>query len=319
MTIPRSELCARYRRTGVSVVCDALYELGLPERVLPSALKPLLPDVRMAGIAHTLEGRAIRPGVGWDRGLERIKSYLEMFEELPHDSVLVSCNPDSEVGHFGELTGNSAQQYGCTGVVLDGNLRDLDGLLDIGRGLSEPQLVPKPLDERTGDRNRPFEGIVHALRVVVGDRGEQTGLRRDDLLTGVHQQEGAGPVGALRLARTAPQLTKQRRLLVADDPGDRHPASERPVGRSLSPGFRVRGGSDLGKHPAGHGEGFEQLLAPAELPEIHHEGPAGVGRIRPVHGSSGQLPHQPGFHRAEHGASRPGPVPETIFVVEEPA
>jgi len=142
MTIPRSELCARYRRTGVSVVCDALYELGLPERVLPSALKPLLPDVRMAGIAHTLEGRAIRPGVGWDRGLDRIKSYLEMFEELAPDSVLVSCNPDSEVGHFGELTGNSAQQHGCTGVVLEGNLRDLDGLLDIGLQVFYRDLSP---------------------------------------------------------------------------------------------------------------------------------------------------------------------------------
>ena len=74
MTIPTSELCARYRRICVSVVCDALYELDLPERVLPSGLKPLLPDMRMAGIAYTLEGRAIRPGVGWDRGLDRIKS-----------------------------------------------------------------------------------------------------------------------------------------------------------------------------------------------------------------------------------------------------
>ena len=190
---------------------------------------------------------------------------------------------------------------------------------DVGRGLSEPQLVPKPLHERTGDRHRPLEGIVHALRIAVGDRGEQTGLRRNDLLAGVHQQEGARAVGALRFARTAPQLTQQRRLLVADHPGDGHRASERPVSGSPSPGFRVRGGSDLGKHPARNGECFEQLLAPAELPEVHHEGPAGVGGVRPVHGSSGQLPHQPGLHRAEYGASRAGPVPETFLVVEEPA
>ncbi len=142
MIIPTSELCERYRRICVSVVCDALYELGLPERVLPSALRPLLPDVRMAGIAYTLEGRAIRPGVGWDRGLDRIKSYLQMFDELTPDSVLVSSNPDSEVGHFGELTGNSAQQRGCVGVVLDGNLRDLDGLLDIGLQVFYRDLSP---------------------------------------------------------------------------------------------------------------------------------------------------------------------------------
>ena len=142
MPIPISELCERYRRICVSVVCDALYELGLPERVLPSALRPLLPDVRMAGIAYTLEGRAIRPGVGWDRGLDRIRSYLQMFDELTPDSVLVSSNPGSEVGHFGELTGNSAQQRGCVGVVLDGNLRDLDGLLDIGLQVFYRDLSP---------------------------------------------------------------------------------------------------------------------------------------------------------------------------------
>ncbi len=142
MTIPTAELCGRYRRICVSVVCDALYELGLPERVLPSALRPLLPDVRMAGIAHTLQGRAIRPPIGWDRGVERIKSYLQMFDELEPDSVLVSSNPDSDVGHFGELTGNAALERGCAGVVLDGNLRDLDGLLDIGLQVFHRDLSP---------------------------------------------------------------------------------------------------------------------------------------------------------------------------------
>lgn len=162
MTLPTAELCERYRRVCVSVVCDALYELGLPERVLPSALKPLMPEVRMAGIACTLVGRAIRPGVGWDRGLERIRSYLEMFKELTPDSVLVSCNPDSEVGHFGELTGNSAQQYGCTGVVLDGNLRDLDGLLDIGLQVFYRDLSPLNAIGR-------WEMVASQVPVTIGD------------------------------------------------------------------------------------------------------------------------------------------------------
>ena len=173
MPIPTSELCARYRRICASVVCDALYELGMPERVLPSALKPLLPDVRMAGIAYTLVGRAIRPGVGWDRGLERIKSYLEMFKELTPDSVLVSHNPESEVGHFGELTGNSAQQYGCAGVVLDGNLRDLDGLLDIGLQVFYRDLSPLNAIGR-------WEMVAFQVPVTIGDVTVEPG----DLIVG---------------------------------------------------------------------------------------------------------------------------------------
>lgn len=142
MAIPVDELCQRYRRVSVSVVCDALYELGLPERVLPSDLRPLLPETPMAGIAYTLRGRAIRPPIGWASGIERIESYLRMFDELSPHSVLVSSNPGSEVGHFGELTGNAAKQRGCVGVVLDGNLRDLDGLVDIGLQVFYRDLSP---------------------------------------------------------------------------------------------------------------------------------------------------------------------------------
>ena len=142
MAIPIAELCERYRRVPVSVVCDALYELGLPERVLPSSLRPLLPGDAMAGIAYTLRGRAIHPPIGWEPGIERIESYLRMLDELSPHSVLVSSNPGSEVGHFGELTGNAAKQRGCAGVVLDGNLRDLDGLLDIGLQVFYRDLSP---------------------------------------------------------------------------------------------------------------------------------------------------------------------------------
>ena len=55
-----------------------------------------------------------------------------MFEEITPDSVLVSKNTGDLVGHFGELTGNSAMERGCVGVVLDGNLRDTAGVREIG-------------------------------------------------------------------------------------------------------------------------------------------------------------------------------------------
>ena len=127
-----AELCKRFRALYMPVVCDTLYELGLPEQVLPRALRPLDPEQRIVGLAHTVLGRAIEPHIGWDDGIDRIRSYLEVFEELASDSVLVSVNPASHVGHFGELTANAAQARGCVGCVLDGNLRDIEGLREIG-------------------------------------------------------------------------------------------------------------------------------------------------------------------------------------------
>jgi regulator of RNase E activity RraA len=135
-------LCSRFRAIPTPVICDAMYELGIPEQVLSSRLRPLLPSKRVAGAAFTLMGRAIEPEVGWDAGIPRMQPYLRVFEELESDSVIVSVNPGSTVGHFGELTGNAAKAKGCQGVILDGNLRDTEGLLRIGFQVFYSELSP---------------------------------------------------------------------------------------------------------------------------------------------------------------------------------
>ena len=137
----RSKLCQRYRAVPVPVVCDALYALGMPEQVLPSGLRPLFPETRIVGEAYTVLGRAIGP-VSWDEGIPRIESYLRIFEELTPDSIIVSVNPASTVGHFGELTANAAQSKGCQGVILEGNLRDTEGLRNIGFQVFYSDLSP---------------------------------------------------------------------------------------------------------------------------------------------------------------------------------
>lgn len=142
MSIPTAELCARYRRLYLPAVCDALYWMGLPEQVLPTYLRPLFPEARVAGIAYTIQGAPINPHLGREEGIERITSYLEMFQKLSPDRVLVSVNPGSHVGHLGELTGNSAQKHGCVGVILDGNLRDIEGLREIGLQVFYRDLSP---------------------------------------------------------------------------------------------------------------------------------------------------------------------------------
>jgi regulator of RNase E activity RraA len=103
----------------------------MDEKVLPSWLRPLDPLSRVVGEAFTVEGHDI-PRVGWDEGIVRMRPYLEMFERLTPDSVLVSTTPGGKVGHFGELTANAARAHGCVGMILDGNLRDIEGLRAIG-------------------------------------------------------------------------------------------------------------------------------------------------------------------------------------------
>lgn len=132
----------RFRRIPMTAVCDAIYRAGGHEQVLPSYLRPLLPTQRIVGIARTVLGVPIAEHLPWDEGVGRIRSYLRMFDDIQPDDVLVSVNRESPVGHFGELTGNAAQVHGCVGVILDGNLRDTDGLRDIGLQVYYRDLSP---------------------------------------------------------------------------------------------------------------------------------------------------------------------------------
>ena len=163
-----AEICARFRRMYLPAVSDAMYELGLPEPVLPSWLRPLLPDQTFVGIAFTLEGAEIVPPVSWDEGKVRIASYLEVFSQLTPDSVIVSKNTGGFVGHFGELTGNSAMKHGCVGVVLDGNLRDTFGLREIGL-----QVFYRDVNPRNGIGR--WEMVSSGQPVTIGDVTVHTG------------------------------------------------------------------------------------------------------------------------------------------------
>ncbi len=138
---PLAELCERFRRLYLSAVCDALFHLGMEEQVLPSTLRPLFPESRIVGEAFTIEGHDI-PRVGWDDGIERMRPYLEVFERLTPDSVFVSTTPGGKVGHFGELTANAARAHGCVGTILDGNVRDIEGLRAIGFSVFYRDLSP---------------------------------------------------------------------------------------------------------------------------------------------------------------------------------
>ena len=162
MSISTAELCARYRRLYMPAVCDALYWMGLPEQVLPTYLRPLFPETRVAGVAYTVQGAPIEPHMEREAGIERISSYLEMFQRLSPDSVLVSVNPGSHVGHFGELTGNSAQRHGCVGVILDGNLRDIEGIREIGLQVFYRDLSPLNAIGR-------WEMVASQVPVTIGD------------------------------------------------------------------------------------------------------------------------------------------------------
>ena len=163
----------------MTAVCDAIYRAGRVERVLPSYIRPLFPEPAHRGDRpHCARASDSTSACPWAEGVERIQSYLRMFDGIQPDDVLVSVNRDSPVGHFGELTGNAAQVHGCVGVILDGNLRDTDGLRDIGLQVFYRDLSPLNAIGR-------WEMAATQVSVTIGDveihpwRRDPRRLRRD--------------------------------------------------------------------------------------------------------------------------------------------
>lgn len=173
MAILLDELCSRLRSLYLPAVCDAIYELGPAEPVLPTTLRPLLdPAPRVVGEAYNVQGAGIEPLVSWDEGLPRKRSYLRMFEKLPPYTVLVSTTPlSSTVGHFGELTTNAAKSRRSLGAVVDGNLWDIEGMRDISLRVFYRSLSPLKCADR-------WATTALQIHITIDD----VGIRRGDIV-----------------------------------------------------------------------------------------------------------------------------------------
>ncbi len=155
-------------------------------------------------IAVDLERGQLDAGVGLHRlddlaglegaGLQRSPCQVALVDE--------ACQTDDQTAGVGapawrEEAGEGGYEVGAAVVV------DLRGqLLHIRRHREQAEIVPQPLDERAGHRDRPpLERIARRLVAdAVTDRRQQAVLAEDRLGSGVEQQKVTGPVGVLGLA-----------------------------------------------------------------------------------------------------------------------
>ncbi|MDX6377444.1 MAG: 4-hydroxy-4-methyl-2-oxoglutarate aldolase [Gaiellaceae bacterium] len=111
-----SDLIGRLRQIEVSTLCDG--DKTLP--VVDPALRALVPDVRMAGIARTV--------VAEDDHLPVISA---LADARPCD-VLVIVTNGGRRAILGELLATEAVRREVAGIVVDGYCRDVRGLRSLG-------------------------------------------------------------------------------------------------------------------------------------------------------------------------------------------
>ncbi len=114
-------------RLSTPLVVDAMDRLGLPERVLDPAIRPVVPFTKMAGTAVTvlLESQP-------DPGKANLGIYSQAFEtgrEVCCPIIVVEVpKAHHHQGIFGEGAATLGLQNGFVGALIDGAVRDTHDL-----------------------------------------------------------------------------------------------------------------------------------------------------------------------------------------------
>ena len=123
-----TDLTARLQACYTGVVHDVMRERGLRNFVLPSTIRPLIPEKRLAGPVFTLSGR-IEPTADPHETLLQWTGFLG---KARPGSVVV-CQPnDSTIAHMGELSAETLQRRSVLGYLVDGGCRDVERVVKIG-------------------------------------------------------------------------------------------------------------------------------------------------------------------------------------------
>jgi regulator of RNase E activity RraA len=114
-------------QAGTAVVADAFDAMGLPPPVLDNALVAVRPGARFAGRAYTVAGESHASTTLKD------PAKLKAIDAMPRGCVAVWAGNDIRGSCcFGDLLASAMKGRGCAGVVVDGGVRDVVYLRELG-------------------------------------------------------------------------------------------------------------------------------------------------------------------------------------------
>lgn len=184
-----------FERTAAGVLAAArtlpsatLHEAGGRIGVMPSAIKPVAPAMRVCGSAVTVQGPA-----GDNLWLHRA-----IYVAQPGDVLVVHVSGGHDYGYWGEIMSAAAHARGLAGLVIDGCVRDGGVLAAFGLPVFARGLCIRGTGKDFGARGFiNFPTLFGDLVVAPGDLvvGDADGVvvvpraRAEDVVAAAHARE----------------------------------------------------------------------------------------------------------------------------------
>ena len=126
-TAPKDNLTRRLEKLYTGALHDVMRGMGLRDFTLPSTIRSVTVQKKIAGPAFTLLGRVD----GHADPHQTLLSWTGFLSKAKPGHVVVIQPNDNEVAHMGELSGEVLMKKGVPGCVIDGASRDISFLIDM--------------------------------------------------------------------------------------------------------------------------------------------------------------------------------------------